>query len=267
METSKKIGVAFGSGGIRGFALIGVLKALEENNIPISFVSGSSSGALVAAHYAIFKDIELLKDELIGSTKNKKLPTVFDLGFRGGLIKADKITELVNYLFQNKTFSDAKIPLRIMATDLVDGKAHVFSEGKIAFCVQASCAVPVVFEPIKVKGHCFVDGGLSDPVPAEILRKMGADIVIGINLYHKNEFVDRRFTVVKVALRSSRIGIYNLAQASIKAADVVIAPDMSPFTGDNNFKKYLTKEMIEKMIEVGYRETLKHLPAIKKLLE
>lgn len=267
METSKKIGLALGSGGIRGFALIGVLKAFEENHIPISFISGSSSGALAAAHYAIFKSSKLLKDDLIGTTKSKKFPSVLDLGFHGGLIKASKLTELVEYLFKDKIFLDTKIPLRIMATDLVDGRAHVFSEGKIAFCVKASCAVPIIFEPIRTKGHCFVDGGLSDPVPIEALKKMGADITIGINLYHKNEFINRNFTIVKVALRSSRIGLYNLAQASIKSADVVIAPDMSPFTRDNNFKKYLTKEMIEKMIKVGYEETLVHLPAIKKLLE
>lgn len=266
MKTSKKIGVALGSGGIRGFALIGALQALKDNNIPIDFISGSSSGSLVAAHYAVYQDPNFLKDQLIGSTKNKKLPSVLDLGFRGGLIKGKKFTDLVNYLFEKKTFLDTKIPLRIMVTDLVDGKAHVFAQGNLAFSVQASSTVPVLFEPIKIKGHCFVDGGLSDPVPVEALKKIGADVVVAVNLYHKNEFINRRFTVVKVALRSSRIALYNLAQASVKNADVVVSPDMSPFTGDNNFKKYLTPEMIEKMIAVGYKEMLKHLPALKKAL-
>jgi NTE family protein len=216
MKTTKKIGVALGSGGIRGFALIGVLQALKDNNIPIDFISGASSGSLVAAHYALFQDPQLLKEKLIGKAKNEKLPSVLDLGFRGGIIKAKKFTKLVNYIFGKETFLDTKIPLRIMVTDLVSGKAHIFTEGKIAFGVQASCTVPVLFEPVKVKGHCFVDGGLSDPVPVEALKKMGADITIAVNLYHKNEFIDRRFTVVKVALRSSRIALYNLAQASIK---------------------------------------------------
>jgi NTE family protein len=267
MKTSKKIGLALGSGGIRGFALLGVLQALKENDIPINFISGASSGSLVAAHYAIFQDPELLKSELAGSTKNKKLLSVLDLGFRGGLIKGKKFTNLVNSLFGKKTFLDTKIPLRIMVTDLVDGGAHVFTEGNIAFSVQASCTVPILFEPIKIKGHCFVDGGLSDPVPVDVLKKIGANVVIAVNLYHKNEFINRRFTVVKVALRSSRIALYNLAQASIKSADIVIAPDMSPFTGDNKFKKYLTAEMIEKMIAVGYKATIKCLPEIRKALK
>ena len=267
MKNSKKIGLALGSGGLRGFALIGVLQALKENNIPIDLISGASVGSLVAAHYAIFQDPELLKKELAVSTKNRKLPSILDLGFKGGLIKGKKFTNLVNYLFEKKTFLDTKIPLRIMATDLVDGKAYVFTEGKVAFSVQASCTVPILFEPIKIKGHCFVDGGLSDPVPVDALKKMGADVIIAVNLYHKNEFFNRRFTVVKVALRSSRIALYNLAQASIKEADVVIAPDMSLFTSDNKFKKYLTAEMIEKMINVGYKETLKCLPEITKALK
>lgn len=266
MTSSKKIGIALGSGGLRGFALIGVLKALTENDIPIDLISGASIGSLAAAHFALYKNPDLLKEELVSSAKNKNLSSILDLGFKGGLIKGKKFTKLVDYLFGKKSFLDTKIPLRIMSTDLVDGKAHVFTEGKLAFSVQASCTVPILFEPVRIKGHVFVDGGLSDPVPIDALKKMGADILIAVNLYHKNEFINRRFTVVKVALRSSRIALYNLAQASVKEADVVIAPDMSPFTGDNNFKKYLTDEMIEKMISVGYKETIKHLDSIKKLL-
>ena len=266
MKTRKKIGIALGSGGIRGFALIGVLKALRENNIPIDFISGASSGSIVAAHYAVFEDPELLRSSLIGGTKGKK-PSVRDLGFRGGFIKGDKFTELLKYLFDKKSFLDAKIPLRIMVTDLISGSANIFSEGNLSFAVQASCTVPVLFEPIKVKGHCFVDGGLSDPVPVDVLKSMGADFTIAVNLYHKNEFINRRFTVVKVAMRSSRIAMFNLAQASIKSADVVIAPDISPFTGDNNFKKYLTPEMIDKMILVGYKEAMKHMEVIKAALQ
>ena len=102
MKTRKKIGIALGSGGIRGFALIGVLKALKENNIPINFISGASSGSLIAAHYAVFEDPKLLRDALIGGTKDKKMPSVRDLGFRGGLIKGDKFTNLLKYLFGKK---------------------------------------------------------------------------------------------------------------------------------------------------------------------
>lgn len=266
MNTSKKIGLALGSGGLRGFALIGVLQALKDNNIAVDFISGSSSGSLIAAHYALYQNPLALKDFFIERSKKDKLPGVSDLGFRGGFVKGHKFTKLVELIFAKKSFLDTKIPLRIMATDLVDGKAHVFSQGKLAFCVQASCTVPVLFEPVKIGGHVFVDGGLSDPVPVNVLKDLGADVTIAINLYHRKEFINRRFTVVKVALRSSRIALYNLAKASVKEADVVVNPDMSPFTGDNNVKKYLNEEMINKMISVGYKEMLKKIPEIKELL-
>lgn len=265
MKTPKKIGLALSSGGIRGFALIGVLQALEENNIPIDVISGASSGSIVAAHYALYKDSNLLKEAIAESSI--KLPSIWDLGLRGGLVKGKKLKKLATEIFGKKKFSNTKIPLRIIATNLRDGSEHVFSQGEIAFSVQASCAVPVFFEPVKTATHSFVDGGLSDPVPVKVLKDMGANITIAVNLYHKNEFFDRTFTVLKVALRSSRIAIYNLAQHSIKEADIVIAPDLSEFTRDNKFKKHTSQAGIKEIIKVGYIETIKHIDEIRKLVK
>lgn len=266
MKNLKKIGLALSSGGFRGFALIGVLQALKENNIPIDFISGTSIGSLVAAHYAIFQNVDLLKKDIVNNPDNKMI-SVFDLGFRGGLVKGDKFKNFVESIFSKRTFAETKIPLLVVATNLASGQAHIFREGKIAISIQASCTVPVLFEPVKIKGHSFVDGGLSDPVPVGILKKLGAEAVIAINLYHKNEFIDKRFTLAKVALRSTRIAMYNLAQASIKTADVVVSPDTSLLIQTNDFRKYLNAEVIEKMIVIGYKETIKCLPAIKKILE
>lgn len=266
MKNPKKIGLALGSGGFRGFALIGVLCALKENNIPINFISGSSIGSLVAAHYAVFQDVERLKKDLVGNSKNK-LPSVFDFGFKGGLVKGDKFKDLVDRIFEKLTFFETKIPLRVVATDLSSGRAHIFEEGRLSFSVRASCTVPVLFEPIKLKGHCFVDGGLSDPVPVEVLKRLGTEKVIAVNLYHKNEFIAKRFNLINVALRSTRIALYNLAQASIKSADVVIAPDTSEFMHNNDFRKYLDEKIIDQMIAIGYEATIKNMSEIKKSLE
>lgn len=266
MKNTKKIGLALGSGGFRGFALIGVLQALEENNIPIDYISGASIGSLIAAHYAVFKDLELLKGMIVGNSKNK-LPSVFDLGLRGGLVKGNKFQKMIDRILGDHSFSNVKIPLRIIATDLGSGQAYIFKDGPLAISVQASCSVPVLFEPVKIKGHRLVDGGLSDPVPIEILKEMGAEKVIAVNLYHKNEFVNKRFTLTKVALRSTRIALYNLAQASIKSADIVISPDTSEHIKTNDFKKYLNPEVIKEMIQLGYRETIKAIPEIRKILK
>ena len=266
MKNRKKIGLALGSGGFRGYALIGVLQALEENNIPLDFISGASIGSLVAAHYAVFKDYRLLREDMINNSKNNLL-SVIDFSFNGGLIKGEKFKDLVDKILGKYTFKDTLIPLRIVATDLISGKAYIFKDGKLADSVQASCSVPVIFEPVKTEGHCFVDGGLCDPVPVEILKESGADIIIAVNLYHKNEFIDRHFNVVKVALRSTRIALYNLAQSSIRKADIVIAPDTSAFVQDNDFRKFMDEGIVEQMITIGYQETVKQLPAIKKILD
>jgi len=265
MKNTKKIGLALGSGGFRGFALIGVLQALEENNISIDYISGASIGSLVAAHYAVFKNLKLLKEMIVGNSKNK-LPSVFDLGLRGGLVKGNKFQKMIYRILEDHTFLDTQIPLRIIATDLASGQPYIFKDGPLAISVQASCSVPVLFEPVKIRGHRLVDGGLSDPVPIEILRSMGAERIIAINLYHKNEFVNKRFTLTKVALRSTRIALYHLAQASIKGADVVVSPDTSSYIKTNDFKKYLNPEIIEEMILVGYEETMASMTEIKKIL-
>ncbi len=266
MKNTKKVGLALGSGGVRGFALIGVMRALKENNIPIDFIGGTSIGSFVAAHYSVFQDVDLLRTDIVSNLKTK-LPSIFDLGFKGGLVNGSKFQEVVNRVFAKHTFSETRIPLRIVATDLIGGQAHIFSEGLLATSVQASCTVPVLFEPIRTKDECFVDGGLSIPVPVNILKELGADIVIAVNLYHKNEFNYKQFNLIKVAMCSTRVALYNLSRASIQSADIILSPDTSPFTQISDFRKYLDDSVIEKIINVGYEEAMSHMSEIKKLLE
>lgn len=265
MTNKKKLGVALGSGGFRGYALIGALKAFVENNIEIDYISGASVGSLIAAHYAVFKDCQKLETDLVDGAKDKLL-SIIDFSLRGGLIKGEKFKILVDKILEDYTFTDTAIPLRIVATDLAAGKPFIFSSGNLADCVQASCSVPVIFEPVKEGAHRFVDGGLCDPVPVDCLSDLGADITVAVNLYHKNEFIDRDFNVVKVALRTSRIALYNLAQASIKQADVIINPDTSAFVRDNDFRKFMDERLLREIIALGYRETIAKIPAIKKTL-
>ncbi len=266
MTKRKKVGLALGSGAFRGFALIGAIRALKDNNIPIDFISGASMGAFIGAYYAVYQNLDILEKEIVGNSK-ANLPSIFDIGFLGGgLVKGKKFESIIKKVLGNKDFSDTKIPLQVVATDLGSGQPYIFNEGKIAKAVQASCSVPIIFEPTKIKGHRLIDGGLSNPVPIDILKKAGADIVIAINLYHVNEFTEKRFTFAKVALRSTRIVLFHLAQASVKNADIVIAPDVSKYTQNNKFRRYFKKEIVDQMILAGYNEALKHVKEIKKLL-
>jgi len=266
MKKRKTIGLALGSGAFRGFAHIGVIRSLEKHNIPIDYLSGSSIGAWVAAYYAIFKDISKLEKVLVGNPK-KNLPMFFDLSWTGGFIGGRKFMTFLEKNLHQHNFSFLSIPLKIVATDLITGNPFVFETGDVAQAVRASTSVPLVFKPVKHQNKLLIDGGLSNPVPGDLLREMGADIVIGVNLYHKNEFIEKKFTMPKVVLRSTRIVLHNLAKVAIKNADIVIKPDASKYVGENSFSKYFTKEIAEAIIKIGERATDKIIPQIKALLK
>lgn len=264
-KLKQKIGLVLGSGGFRGFAHIGVIQVLKENNIPIDFLCGASIGSLVAAYFSLYSDSNKLEDEII-MNKKEKLPTLFDLGFRGGLVSGRKFEIFLERMLKRKTFNDCKIPLSIVATNLINGRAVVLNQGNLATAVRASSSVPLVFEPVKYKGHLLVDGALSDPVPVDVIKKMGADIVIAVNLYHPNEFIDKRFSLPIIALRSTRIVLHNLAKTSIEGADVVLNPDTSNFMRKNGYKRYFDPPVAKALIEIGRKETERCLPEIKKIL-
>ncbi|HZJ41718.1 MAG TPA: patatin-like phospholipase family protein [Patescibacteria group bacterium] len=259
-----KIGLALGSGAFRGFAHIGVIQVLQENNIPISFISGTSVGALVAAYFALYQDISGLEEAFLSSKKN--FYRIADLGWRNGLVSATKYERFIEHLLGNKNFKDVKIPLQILATELATGNPYVFSSGKLATAVRASSSVPIVFESIKGKNGGFVDGALSSPVPVKELIDLGADKVIAVNLYHKNEFIDKRFNLTKIALRSTRIVLYNLAQKSIENASTVINPDVSSQVQLTSVRNYFSRKLIDEMIQIGRRETKKKIKEIKSWL-
>ncbi len=262
----KKIGLALGSGGFRGFSHIGVIQVLLENNIPIDFISGSSIGALAAAYYAFYGEISGLEEKFL-DTKKGRLLGLSDFGFRGGLLSTRKYEKIIENLLGRHTFEETKIPVKIIATDLASGEPFVFHTGKLSLAVRASSSVPVVFEPVKYHGHNFIDGALSSPVPVDALQGAGADEIIAVNLYHKKEFTDKRFTFTKVALRSTRIALYNLSQSEVKNASVVINPDNSYHIQNTSLRQYFTRDIMEKMIYIGRKEAEKALPSIKKLLK
>ncbi len=265
MKDRKTIGLALGSGAFRGFAHIGVIKSLEKHGIPIDYLSGASIGAWVAAHQAIFKDVKSMEKELVEQPK-ENLSALLDFGLIGGLIGGQRFSDYLGKSLHHHHFSKLKIPLKIMATDLVSGQPFVFASGDVARAVRASTSVPLVFKPLRYKNKLLVDGGLSDPVPAKLVREMGADIVIGVNLYNQKEFVSKKFTMPNVALRSTRIALHNLSKIAASNADVIIEPDTSRFINENSFSKYFTKAIAKKMIRIGEKATDKAIPEIKKLL-
>jgi len=180
---ARKIGLALGSGSARGWAHIGVINALTEAGIHVDYVAGTSVGAVVGAVYASgridsFKDVVLQLDW-------KKIAFFLDVVFpKSGLIDGNKIAEFIRSHVEEKNIEDLSLPFCAVSTDLATGNEVIIKDGDIIEAVRASISVPGVFTPVRKNGAILVDGGLVNPVPVSVVREMGADVVIAVDLNH-----------------------------------------------------------------------------------
>ena len=179
-SSPKKIGLALGSGAARGMAHIGVLKVLEQEQIPISAVSGTSIGALIGALYAAGVPVSEM-EEIAKSVDWKKIARWVDPRVPvSGLIDGKRITRFFEELLPVRNFSDLKIPLAMLATDVETGESIVLKQGDLLTALRASIAFPGIFTPVNIGNRFLVDGGLCHPVPAHLLKDLGANAVIGV---------------------------------------------------------------------------------------
>jgi NTE family protein len=174
-----KIGVALGGGFARGLAHIGVLKVLEEEQIPIDFLAGTSVGSVIGAGYA--SGVCAKEMEEIATLVRFKDFSRWTFS-RFGLFSNDKMAVFLNKVLRSKTFEELKIPLAVAATDIITGEPAVFTSGDLVAPVRASCAYPGMFQPVNINGQILVDGLLGHAVPAKPLREMGAERVISVHL-------------------------------------------------------------------------------------
>lgn len=175
-----KVGLALGSGSARGWAHIGVIRALQEAGIKPDVLCGCSIGALVGAAYAD-GDLDDLEKWTTGLTW-QDVVGLLDVGFGSGLIKGDKLIAFFEKHFVDKEFSALPLPFACVATDLASGREVWLKEGSVAAAVRASIALPGLFAPVNRDGRLLVDGGLVNPVPVSLCRALGADIVIAVDL-------------------------------------------------------------------------------------
>jgi NTE family protein len=175
-----KVGLALGSGSARGWAHIGVIRALQEAGIKPDVLCGCSIGALVGAAYAD-GDLDDLEKWTTGLTW-QDVVGLLDVGFAGGLIKGDKLVAFFEKHFVDKEFSALPLPFACVATDLASGREVWLKEGSVAAAVRASIALPGLLAPVNRDGRLLVDGGLVNPVPVSLCRALGADIVIAVDL-------------------------------------------------------------------------------------
>jgi len=197
-ESDKKlsIGLALGSGAARGLTHIGVLKAIEENRIRIDYISGSSIGALIGGAYASGISVEEI-EKIALQTNWKLMAKVFSPTLSlSSLINTNYLSEFLNTIFKNKSFEELKIPFSAVATDIQTGKMVVLEKGDLATAIRASISVPVVFSPVTLGKHKLVDGGLVNPTPVDVVKKMKMDKVIAVNL--------RRFSTYGIVKKSEK---------------------------------------------------------------
>ncbi len=257
-----KIGLALGSGGAKGLSHIGVIKVLEENNIPIDFIAGSSIGALVGGMYAATKDIKKL-EKVVLNTDWKKIFSLIDPAFKGGLLGGDKVKSFIKKYVGKNNFEELLIPFSAVATNLKNGRPFIFNKGDVVTAIRASISFPLLFRPIKIEGNTFTDGGLSFPVPACVVKDMGADVVIAVNLdgdYFNEEHYKRKIRSYDVANNSLNILRYHLADYNSKDADVVVLPE----TGGVHWNKFVHGEDV---VTSGEKAMKKKINDLKKIIE
>ena len=258
MIHGKKVGLCLGSGGARGLAHVGVLQVLEENGIVPDLISGCSAGAIFGAIYAAGTNLRML-ERYLGTVDAK---TIIDLGIpiQGGFLSGDKIEEVVMTLTHNLSFGETRIPFVCIAADLISGEMKVFEEGKLHRAVRASMAVPGVFTPACIDDHYYVDGGVIEELPVDVLRQRGADVVITSDLGIKRNFFDPEHpSPVNILRRSTDIMQAHMTVRQADKGDVVIRPDAS-FMGLLKINGY------EESVAAGRQKATEALPRIRELL-
>lgn len=231
-----KIGLALGSGGAWGLAHIGVLEVLEEEGIPIQMVAGTSAGALVGALFAQGKTATEIKNIALDMDW-VKMASLIDLSlFKNGFILGRRVTELLRTTIGgNIQFNDLQKPFACVATDIDTCEEVVIKEGSVLEAVRASISLPVIFTPVKWEGRYLVEGGLVNPVPVSVVKEMGANFIIAVNVMpdmsqrtHKAGKKRRKIfnepNIFSVMIQTMHIASCALVRFCLEGADITIQP-------------------------------------------
>jgi NTE family protein len=254
-EQRLKVGVALSGGFARGISHLGVLRALQQNGIPIDCISGTSAGALAGVAYASGQPFEHIVKEASGIRFGNFGQWRIS---RLGLASNRRLESYPKDHFGVSNFEDLKIPLAICATDLVSGRAVYFTSGPVGPPLRASCAYPGLFQPVEYEGHLLVDGFVSAAVPVDGVRLLGAQVVIAVFL--EAEKMDRPKSMVDVIGRSFSLVRLQADAAWRAKADVVILPTVHEFAWDDFART-------SDIVAAGEKAALEALPRIREILQ
>jgi len=270
-KSPKKVGLALSGGAARGLAHVGVVSVLHKEGIPIDMIAGTSAGAIIGAVYALDRDIERMRRHALDPSWKKRAPMIDPSFPKTGFIKGKKIEKLLeSILGGNINFEDLQIPFACVATDIQTGEEIIINSGSVSEAIRASISLPGIFTLIKHEGRYLVDGGLTTPVPVEVVRQMGADFIIAVNVnpdvsgrIGKSDIQPRKAqkppNIFQVLIQSVYITTYSLARNSLENADIVIEPDTADISA-GEFRR--TPELIT----LGELAASQSIPEIKRKL-
>ena len=240
---NRKIGLALGGGSVLGAAHIGILRALEELDIPVSYVAGTSIGAFISAFYAFDKSWQEIED------------IVMDLDWldisgmslsRYGLLSNTKLGQIITDNIGHACLEQAQIPIAMIATDISSGEKVVLREGNVATAAMASTCIPGIFIPVEIDDRLLVDGGIVENVPISPLEEMGADFIIGVDL-NANHSYKTPSNIIEVLLNAFDFTMRSATKLQTAEADVLITPDLTSFNS-------IDTAQVADLIDSGYSE-------------
>ena len=260
----KKLGIALGAGGARGIAHIGFLQALGEAGIRADFVTGSSMGSLVGACYC--KGIP--PEKMLSIVRELRPSDIVNFGVapitKLGLLKWTKVRKMMAGLLQDCDFSELQIPFSCVAVDLKSGRLINFSEGKVVDAILASSSMPTVFRPVEKDGMLLIDGGVLCRVPVKEVKKMGADVVVAVDVLGGVRPVEKVSNVISLIMRTYDImdcaKTKTLKRSTRRITDLWIEPDM----GDISQYRFKFEQSV---YDAGYFAGRMNAEKIRALLE
>lgn len=249
-----KLGLALSGGGTRGVAHIGVFRALEEAQIPVFCVAGTSAGSITGAMFCA----GLSWEEMADAAKKLDRKDILDKRWIIGS-DSDNIADAVRRIIGRVSFGELKVPFAAVAVDLQSGEEVILRNGEVAAAVAASSSVPILFKPAELDGRVLVDGGLLNNMPADVCRQTGADVVVGVDLNYARGKGTASAKMLDTAIAAWNITTKNAMLKGQLNSDIIVAPELSAY-------KNTRLDNVEDMIQQGYSAAAEKIPQILELL-